>query len=179
MAGVQAERGGGTVKRRLIRQVCGLAVVAAVGLGLTPALASASPEGAGAPDQFGTAPALPRSGGGFDSSNVGASKQVGEPNHANNVGGRSVWFRFRPNQSGTVRVSTAGSNFDTLLAVYTGTQVNNLTRIRQDDDSGPGSTSRLQFQAQSGVVYRIAIDGYRAMSGPAASGYISFSVRYL
>jgi len=156
-----------------------MAVVAAVGLGLTPAAASASPEGAGAPDQFGTAPSIPRSGGGFDTSNVGASKQIGEPNHANNRGGKSIWFRFRPNQSGPVRVSTAGSDFDTLLAVYTGNQVANLTRIRQDDDSGPGDTSRLQFQAQSGVVYRIAIDGYRFPGGPAASGYVSFSVNYL
>ena len=55
--------------------------------------------------------------------NVGATKQAGEPNHAGNAGGASVWYKWTAPVTGTATVSTAGSNFDTLLGVYKGTSV--------------------------------------------------------
>src|SRR5512140_350006 len=53
-------------------------------------------------------------------SNIGASKEYGEPYHGGDAGGASVWWTWRAPSSGNVRISTAGSNFDTLLGVYTG-----------------------------------------------------------
>src|SRR5262245_1672935 len=34
---------------------------------------------------------------------------------------KSVWYRFTPSLSRTIRVSTAGSAYDTVVTVYTGT----------------------------------------------------------
>src|SRR3954469_18991985 len=52
-----------------------------------------------------------------------ATKEPGEPNHAGLVGGRSVWFVWTAPSNGIFRVATAGSAFNTLLAVYTGSPV--------------------------------------------------------
>ena len=43
-----------------------------------------------------------------------------EPNHANDIGGASVWYQWKAPASGLYTFDTFGSNFDTLLAVYTG-----------------------------------------------------------
>src|SRR6266480_926537 len=61
-------------------------------------------------------------------SNVGATKESGEPNHANKPGSHSVWLTWQaPLLGGKAKFDTAGSSFDTLLAVYTGDSVANLS----------------------------------------------------
>src|SRR5262245_16073577 len=50
------------------------------------------------------------------STNVGADKQSGEPNHAGNAGGASLWWSWTAPGSGEVQITTDGSDFDTLLA---------------------------------------------------------------
>ncbi len=97
--------------------------------------------------------------------NVGATKETGEPNHAGNVGGHSVWYSWTAPATGPVTVDTDGSNFDTTLATYTGNAVNGLTLVAQDDDSGPGTTSLVEIDATSGFTYRIAVDGYNGATG--------------
>jgi hypothetical protein len=61
-----------------------------------------------------------------------------------------------------VEFNTAGSSFDTTLAIYTGNNVTNLSSVAaNDDDIAAGvHTSRLSFNAIAGVTYRVAIDGY-------------------
>src|SRR5205823_250931 len=82
------------------------------------------------------------------------------------AGDHSFWYRWTAQAAGTVTVSTAGSSFDTLLAVYTGTAVSALTRVASNDDvSAKDSTSRLTFNAVSGTTYRVAVDGYRGAFG--------------
>ena len=91
-----------------------------------------------------------------------SSKETGEPNHANNLGGRSVWFNWTAPGSGSVRVDTVGSSFNTLLGVYTGTAVNALTLVASNNDApGLGNLSRVQFEASQGTIYRIAVDANR------------------
>ena len=48
-----------------------------------------------------------------------ASKEPGEPNHAGNAGGHSVWWSWMAPAIGIVSINTTGSSFETLLAVYT------------------------------------------------------------
>lgn len=98
-------------------------------------------------------------------SNAGAEKESGEPDHAGNAGGGSVWFAWTAPSDGQFVVETTGSNFDTTLAVYTGGAVNNLSLVASDDDSGPGFASRVIFDASSGVIYHIAVDGFDGESG--------------
>lgn len=62
-------------------------------------------------------------------------------------------------------VDTTGSTFDTLLAVYTGNMVSNLTLVAADDDSGGNFTSKLTFIGVPGTLYYIAVDGSKAATG--------------
>lgn len=102
------------------------------------------------------------------SANTLASKQPGEPDHARNSGGKSLWWSFTPNSSGIATISTDGSDFDTLLAVYTGNSITNLQLIAANDDCSQNSlptTSRVYFYATNNTTYYIAVDGYSGDSG--------------
>jgi hypothetical protein len=101
-----------------------------------------------------------------------ASKESGEPNHAGNGGGRSVWFSWTPTQSGSVAISTCSvfGDLDTLLAVYTGSDLGALTAVGSDDDGTAdkdcrGSDSEVQFSATADTTYRIAVDGKNGSAG--------------
>src|SRR5438046_1757555 len=69
-------------------------------------------------------------------SNVGATRETGEPEHAGSAGGSSVWWMWTAPVTESFTVSTIGSSFDTLLAVYFGSAVSNLVQVASDDDSG-------------------------------------------
>jgi uncharacterized repeat protein (TIGR01451 family) len=103
--------------------------------------------------------------GATEASNVNATREPGEPNHAGVPGGKSVWFTWTPLLSGVATFSTAGSSFDTLLAVYTGNSLSNLTEVASDDDAGGYYTSQVMFNAVAGTTYAIAIDGAYGASG--------------
>jgi hypothetical protein len=60
---------------------------------------------------------------------------------------------------------TIPSDFDTLLAVYTGNAVNSLTSIESDDNGGGNNTSRVSFNAVAGTNYKIAVDGFSGATG--------------
>ena len=98
-----------------------------------------------------------------------ATKQSGEPNHAGNAGGHSIWFNWTPASNHTAVVTTKRSNFDTTLAVYTGNAVNTLTLVTNSDDIVPSvvQQSLLSFNAIAGTTYRIAVDGYNSAVGTA------------
>jgi uncharacterized repeat protein (TIGR01451 family) len=98
-------------------------------------------------------------------SNVGANKENNEPNHAGKPGGKSVWITWQAPTNGVVTFSTAGSAFDTLLAVYTGDTLNSLVEVASDEDHGGFLTSQLSFNAVAGTRYQVAIDGFWAAQG--------------
>lgn len=91
-----------------------------------------------------------------------ATKQAGEPNHADNSGGRSIWWRWTAPAAGPVSLNTRGSYSDTTLGVYTGTSVSGLTTIASNDDIDPGvvQASSLTFTATAGTTYFFAVDGW-------------------
>ena len=106
--------------------------------------------------------------GSISGTNLNATREAGEPNHSpdGHGGTHSVWYQWQSPGGGSVTFTTAGSSYDTVLAVYTGTSVDALTVIGKNDDipDVPGQphqvTSSLTFPASTGTVYRIAIDGY-------------------
>ena len=102
-------------------------------------------------------------------STTGASLETGEPMHASLAGGKSVWWSWKAPASGLCQMDTVGSSFDTLLAVYTGTALNALTLIGENDGEPNDNfkISRLQFQAVAGTTYQIAVDGYLGEAGDA------------
>jgi hypothetical protein len=122
-------------------------------------------------DAFASAPTLTGSFANVTATTAGASKEAGEPNHAGNAGGHSVWYGWTAPTSGRYVLDTCSATFDTLLAVYTGSVVGALTAVGANDDAascGPGSTgSMVTFTASAGTSYRIAIDGRAGGSGNA------------
>ncbi len=100
--------------------------------------------------------------------NVLATKQSGEPAHAQNSGGDSIWWKWIAPSNGQVSLDTHGSSFDTLVAVYSGGAVISLTEIASNDNDGSSNNnSGLLFQAHAGNEYEFAIDGKNAASGTA------------
>jgi hypothetical protein len=99
-------------------------------------------------------------------SNIGATRQSGEPAHGTAPTGRSVWWTWTALDDGPVTISTAGSQFDTILGVYTGDSVNALSLVAENDDIDPEELqSTVTFQAAAGTAYRIAVDGYANQIG--------------
>lgn len=126
-------------------------------------LGIASPPGN---DLFGSPTLLSGESASVNSTNRGGSKEPGEPNHADNAGGASVWFQWTAPSSGTYRASTSGSGFDTLLGIYTGNAVNTLTLVASNDnESGALTSSLATFTAVQGTTYRMAVDGKNGASG--------------
>jgi hypothetical protein len=125
-------------------------------------------------DNFASAQTISGCTGTITGTNVGATQQSGEPIHdpGGALGAGSVWYQWQAPSSGNVTVTTAGSNFDTLLAVYTGTSVGGLTvaltpnntAARNDDIPDVAgvhdTTSGVTFVATAGTLYKIAVDGY-------------------
>ncbi len=98
-------------------------------------------------------------------SNVGATGEIGEINHAGLSGTlNSVWWSWSATANGTVTINTAGSTFDTTLGVYTGNSVSTLTEVASNDDY-LNLQSAVTFQAISGTTYQIAVDGYNSLTG--------------
>lgn len=97
-----------------------------------------------------------------------STKEAGEPSHAGNAGGHSVWWKWIAPASGQFSLDTHGSNIDTLLAAYTGGSASTLVNIAANDNDGySNGTSSLLLQAQSGMEYEIAIDGQNGAAGLA------------
>ncbi|MGD1928409.1 MAG: cadherin-like domain-containing protein [Leptolyngbyaceae cyanobacterium] len=102
--------------------------------------------------------------------NSAATSEAGEPIHDPTVAGlplalqesinNSLWWSWTANVDGQVNVNTAGSDINTVLAVYTGTTVAGLTLIARNDDAAPGNTtSSVNFNASNGTTYFFAVDG--------------------
>jgi hypothetical protein len=128
------------------------ALVAA--LSCVPGALSAPPSN----DHFASPTLLTGLEGSPTTTNAEATKEAGEPDHAGDAGGASVWFSWTAPRSGVLLIDTCDSSFDTLLAVYTGSAVNALTQVAANDDSC-ALQSELGIDVVSGTEYRIAVDG--------------------
>jgi hypothetical protein len=102
---------------------------------------------------------------------VEATRQKGEPNHAGNAGGKSIWWTWRATATGTVILDTVGSDFDTVLAVYTNSAIqistvsNLVTVASSDDDPANAPLSKVKFTALANQTYVIAVDGRDGFAG--------------
>ena len=102
--------------------------------------------------------------------NIAATAEPGEPDHDTEKAARSVWWRWTAPGSAPVTLTTMGSNFDTVVGVYTGGSVGSLTKIASNDDEDRGvvRTSKLTFNPVAGTTYAIAVDGWEASFGQIA-----------
>ena len=102
-------------------------------------------------------------------STFGASVEVGEPEVCGLLGGASQWESYVAPSDGVLELSTEGSNFDTLLGVFSGPADQGfeaLTLLACDNDSGEdGKTSRLRVPVKAGQTYYFAVDGVGGRTG--------------
>ena len=128
-------------------------------------------------DNFADAIELTGLAGAITAVNERSTREPGEPLHAGNEGGHSIWYRFRAPVNGTVFLTTTNSDFDTLLAVYTGDSLTNLALVASNDDAFTESDfSQLTTTVVSNQLYYIAIDGYGGAYGNVRFQYIFTTV---
>lgn len=78
----------------------------------------------------------------------------------------SVWYTYTPASSGLVSMDTLGSNYDTYIAVWSGTR-GALAPVACNDDYG-GQQSRLEADLTGGTTYSIQIAQYKGDVSPLA-----------
>ena len=104
---------------------------------------------------------------------MASTHEAGEPTHVPGVGTRSVWYRWQAPSTSSATLTTAGSGFDTVLAVYTGSSVNGLTLVpngsNDDIPDVPGqphdTSSSVTINVTAGTTYQIAVDGFNNGDG--------------
>jgi len=122
-----------------------------------------------ASDNF--AAAAPISGllaGSISGNNATATGETGEPTHflgSNFATTSSMWFAYRPIASGVATFSTFGSSFDTVLAAYTGTALNDLAFLAQNNDAGDTPQSLLRFPVTAGTTYYVVVASFSSARG--------------
>lgn len=100
-------------------------------------------------------------------SNAGATIEPGEISHAGEPAANSVWWKWTAPFTGTFRVVTSNSfvsdriPLDTVVAVYQGEAITNLSGVVFNDDTPYGEFgalwSRVAFRAHAGETFRIVV----------------------
>jgi len=88
--------------------------------------------------------------------------------------GCSVFFSLVPPDPGTLFLNTAGSSFDTVMAVYRRSPTNPLVLVQVacNDDIGTGPlTSALSIPVMAGVTYLVQVGGYQGANGTLQFNY--------
>jgi uncharacterized repeat protein (TIGR03803 family) len=124
-------------------------------------------------------PSIRKLGGGGDTrgfsvsqtfSTVGATGEPGEPSIDGQIGGAPVWYTYVTPTNGAMVVNTAGSTFNTMLAVFIGPGDSFATLI----NLGAGYTTNRVLDGQpqifvtnvpAGQTNFIVVDGYGGTSG--------------
>src|SRR5439155_11287519 len=97
-----------------------------------------------------------------------ATLEADEPLHCGVIGGASYWFRVQALNDGIMTVTTDGSDFNTLLSIYTwdGISLSGLRLEGCDDNSGTdGEDSLVRIVATAGAFYNISVDGVNGAVG--------------
>lgn len=93
--------------------------------------------------------------------NVNSTTEPGETSY----GGKTVWWSWTAPANGVVQIDTNGSNFDTYLSIFRGTELATLSLLAANDDGGIGTNSLVNLTVTQGQTYQIRVDGYSAGVG--------------
>ncbi|MBI3414173.1 MAG: hypothetical protein HY043_02445 [Verrucomicrobia bacterium] len=96
-----------------------------------------------------------------------ATRQTGEPNHCGVIGGASQWYALTNEVPGIFTLRTVGSEFSTLIAVYTlpRNRPLNMTNLVLATCDNHGTNSVVHFNAQPGTTYYVVVDGANGGKG--------------
>lgn len=102
-------------------------------------------------------------------------KDPDEPNACGVVGGSSYWFSYKPPTNGCVSFNTAGSSYDTVLAVYVDDGRNlgyaSLLPVTCNDNISNTLQSAVSFTGSPKTNYYIMLDGVGGAVGTAVLNY--------
>ncbi|HKR51924.1 MAG TPA: CARDB domain-containing protein [Pseudonocardiaceae bacterium] len=148
----------------LSRRLLGAATAVAATVGL--ALVSATPAWAVAPTNDNFASAQAQTGSFTDNLNTDdATTEASEPLSPSCIDPFSVentvWYGLTISVGTEVSVDTIGSNYDTVLAVYTGASLGSLSEVACNDGGG-AVRSLVEFTASSSTTYWIQASGIGA-----------------
>jgi hypothetical protein len=94
-----------------------------------------------------------------------ATRDLGEPGHAGQIGGHSIWWSWTAPSDGVVTLLVTNTAIEQpLLAVYQGATLNSLQLVASA--LGTNAHAALTFPAQRDGAYQIAVDGYWGQYGP-------------
>lgn len=108
--------------------------------------------------------------------NVGASKEANEPDHAGNAGGKSIWFGF---SGGVVDrsffftlegKSLSNQGMNCLFALYKGNNLNSLVPVASTVVAA-GRVGRLTLATEPNATYYLAVDGFDNGSGATTGNF--------
>jgi hypothetical protein len=102
-------------------------------------------------------------------------------------GGASIWFKWTPLAPGwignQVTINTVGSNFDTLLGVYSSANPNltlasdaSLALVGENDDADSSLQSSVTFTVAAATTYYIMVDGYNAPDAANSTGPVTLNI---
>jgi hypothetical protein len=111
-------------------------------------------------DGFSNAWALNGEIGSSTGNSTHATYEAGEPYEVEESLGRTLWWSWTATNAGRYVFHTTGSNFDTILAIYTGNALDNLTLVDYNDQAMGTSQSRVTFDAVAGQTYHVQVDGW-------------------
>jgi hypothetical protein len=105
--------------------------------------------------------------------NWNASKEAGEPAHAGDLGGSSVWYSWTAPATGKARVVVGAETLERALDVYVGDTLTGLTSIA----ARTYSPDTVEIAAIAGTTYRIAVDGrLDSTTGKPSTGQFTFLI---
>ncbi len=93
---------------------------------------------------------------------VDATIEPGEPVEVCAPMANTVWYALTVDQASTLLIDTTGSGFDTVLAVWQGTNINGLNLVKCVDDTSLGVESRMLLAADAGETYLIQAGAFFA-----------------
>jgi hypothetical protein len=150
--------------RRMIVLLFGLAILLPAGI----AQAQSVPSN----DDFGAATSISTLPFADSADTTAATAASDDPTACGNNG--SVWYTFTPSQNEAITASTIGSDYDTVLSVYTGAR-GALGLVTCNDDSGGGFQSQVIFSATAGTTYFFMISTCCGTGG-TGGGQLTFNV---
>ena len=81
---------------------------------------------------------------------------------------KTVWYQYTPGITRTVVAKTVGSDFDTVLAIYTATDpvgVTTLVPVACNDNRAVDNLSKLKLSLTGGTTYYFQVGGVEGASG--------------
>lgn len=115
--------------------------------------------------------AITLTNGAFDSAYTGKATSTGDPaSICDRPVGKGLWYSYTTPEARRVVIITCGSNFDTVIGIYTAAGIAQVppVSVACNDDNGIEclkNQASVSFDAEAGVIYRIFIAGANGQSG--------------